>query len=203
MIKKKESIKRISWIKRIKSIKCIKSIKSTKSIRRGQLQKSHKKHIAVLQGGLSSEREVSLVSGKACASALRERGYQVSLIDADHQVAKTLQAVKPDIVFNALHGTYGEDGAIQGLLEWLNIPYTHSGVLASALAMNKVLAKTIFKAHHIPVADHIIIKTKQNKHPTTPPYVVKPISEGSSMGVVIVREGNLFARLSFARQPFS
>jgi D-alanine-D-alanine ligase len=149
-----------------------------------------KKHVAVLMGGFSSERPVSLSSGNACADALEEAGYKVTRVDVTRDVASVLQKLKPDVAFNALHGPFGEDGTIQGILEYLEIPYTHSGVLASALAMNKEQAKRVAKAVGIPVAESKIINrfTVVNKHPMKPPYVVKPVNEGSSFGVVIVKE---------------
>jgi D-alanine-D-alanine ligase len=149
------------------------------------------KHVAVLLGGFSSERPVSLSSGKACADALENEGYQVTRVDVSRDVGSVLAELKPDIVFNALHGTPGEDGTVQGILEYLGIPYTHSGVLASALAMNKEQAKKIAKASGIPVAESKVVNrfAVKNKHPMRPPYVVKPVNEGSSFGVVIVHEG--------------
>ncbi|AQS42002.1 MAG: D-alanine--D-alanine ligase [Candidatus Tokpelaia hoelldobleri] len=149
------------------------------------------KHIAVLMGGLSSERPVSLSSGQACADALEEQGYRVSRVDAGRDVASRLAELKPDVAFNALHGPYGEDGTIQGILEYLQIPYTHSGVCASALAMDKGLAKTIAAAAGVAVAASRVMNRFDivKKHPLPPPYVVKPVREGSSFGVVIVREG--------------
>jgi len=148
------------------------------------------KHVAVLMGGFSSERPVSLSSGKACADALEAEGYRVSRIDVGRDVASVLAELKPDVAFNALHGPFGEDGTIQGILEYLEIPYTHSGVLASALAMNKEQAKTIARAAGIPVAESKIRNRFDigPNHPMKPPYVVKPVSEGSSFGVVIVKE---------------
>ena len=149
-----------------------------------------KKHVAVLLGGFSSERPVSLSSGKACADALEAEGYQVTRVDVGRDISSVLAELKPDVAFNALHGPYGEDGVIQGVLEFLGIPYTHSGVLASALAMNKEQAKRVAKAIGIPVAESRVIDrfTVKNEHPMKPPYVVKPVSEGSSFGVVIVKE---------------
>ena len=148
------------------------------------------KHVAVLMGGFSSERPVSLSSGKACADQLEKSGYKVTRIDVGRDVAAVLAALKPDVAFNALHGPFGEDGTIQGILEYLQIPYTHSGVLASALAMNKEQAKRIAKATGIPVAESRVLSRFAigDKHPMKPPYVVKPVSEGSSFGVVIVKE---------------
>ncbi|MGE6740737.1 D-alanine--D-alanine ligase [Allorhizobium pseudoryzae] len=149
------------------------------------------KHVAVLMGGISSERPVSLSSGNACADALEGEGFRVSRIDVDRNVAAVLADLRPDVAFNALHGPYGEDGAIQGILEYLQIPYTHSGVLASALAMDKGRAKSVAAAAGIPVADGRVMDRHEigAQHPMQPPYVVKPVSEGSSFGVVIVREG--------------
>ncbi|WP_159593122.1 D-alanine--D-alanine ligase [Chelativorans xinjiangense] len=149
-----------------------------------------KKHVAVLMGGFSSERPVSLSSGTACADALEAEGYRVTRVDVGRDIARVLGELKPDVAFNALHGPYGEDGTIQGVLEYLAIPYTHSGVLASALAMDKDLAKTIARAAGIPVAPSRIVNRFEiaDKHPMEPPYVVKPVNEGSSFGVVIVRE---------------
>ncbi|MGB3900030.1 MAG: D-alanine--D-alanine ligase [Mesorhizobium sp.] len=149
------------------------------------------KHVAVLMGGFSSERPVSLSSGNACAAALEEVGYKVTRVDVGRHVGSVLLALKPDVCFNALHGPFGEDGTIQGILEYLAIPYTHSGVLASALAMNKEQAKKVAKDAGIPVAESKIIDrfAVGAKHPMKPPYVVKPVNEGSSFGVVIVQEG--------------
>jgi len=149
------------------------------------------KHVAVLLGGFSSERPVSLSSGKACADALENEGYQVTRVDVSRDVGAVLAELKPDVAFNALHGPFGEDGTIQGILEYLGIPYTHSGVLASALAMNKEQSKKIAKAAGIPVAESKVVNrfAIRNKHPMKPPYVVKPVNEGSSFGVVIVHEG--------------
>lgn len=148
------------------------------------------KHVAVLMGGFSSERPVSLSSGNACADALEQVGYKVTRVDVDRDVGSVLSALKPDVAFNALHGPFGEDGTIQGILEFLAIPYTHSGVLASALAMDKEQAKKIAKAAGIPVAESRVLDrfSIRNEHPMAPPYVVKPVAEGSSFGVVIVKE---------------
>ncbi|MEM8788278.1 MAG: D-alanine--D-alanine ligase [Pseudomonadota bacterium] len=146
--------------------------------------------IAVLKGGPSAEREVSLVSGRECAAALRQEGFDVVEIDAGADLCAQLKDAAPDIAFNALHGRWGEDGCIQGLLEWLRIPYTHSGVMASALAMDKVRAKEIYAANGLPVADHRLVSADDARagHPLPPPYVVKPYNEGSSVGVYIVHE---------------
>ena len=148
------------------------------------------KHVAVLMGGWSAEREISLRSGKACADALARIGYRVTAIDVGRDVAATLTAVKPDIALNVLHGRPGEDGTLQGLLEILGIPYSHSGVLASALAMHKGYAKTIFRAANIPVAEDLVASRFEagRRHLMPPPYVVKPMAEGSSVGVFIVTE---------------
>jgi D-alanine-D-alanine ligase len=149
-----------------------------------------KKHVAVLMGGFSSERPVSLSSGSACADALEAEGYKVTRVDVGRDVATVLAELKPDVAFNALHGPFGEDGTIQGILEYLAIPYTHSGVMSSALSMNKEMSKKIAKAAHIPVAESRVMNRFAigNEHPMKPPYVVKPVSEGSSFGVVIVKE---------------
>ena len=148
------------------------------------------KHVAVLMGGWSAEREISLRSGKACADALERSGYQVSRIDVDRDVAATLRARKPDVALNVLHGRPGEDGTLQGLLEVLGIPYSHSGVLASALAMKKDIAKSVLKSAGVPVPGGVVAARKEaaKRHLLPPPYVIKPIAEGSSVGVFIVRE---------------
>jgi D-alanine-D-alanine ligase len=147
--------------------------------------------IAVLKGGRSAEREVSLVSGRECAAALRQEGYDVVEIDAGQDLPAVLDRAKPDVVFNALHGRWGEDGCVQGMLEWLGLPYTHSGVLASALAMDKVRAKQVYAAVGLPVAESLTCARDDARaaHPMAPPYVVKPINEGSSVGVYLVSEG--------------
>lgn len=147
--------------------------------------------IAVLMGGRSAEREVSLVSGRECAAALRSEGFDVVEIDADAGLAQRLAEVRPDVAFNALHGRWGEDGCVQGMLEWLGIPYTHSGVLASALAMDKSRSKQVFAASGLPVARSILVdrKSAAAAHPMPPPYVVKPNNEGSSVGVYLVGVG--------------
>jgi len=147
------------------------------------------KHVAVLMGGWSAERPVSLNSGKGCADALETRGYKVTRVDVDRDIAEVLTRLKPDVAFNALHGPSGEDGSIQGLLEILQIPYTHSGVLASALALRKDQAKTVLAAAGIPVAESVTVDRRDaaRRHAMAPPYVLKPVSEGSSFGVVIVK----------------
>ena len=144
--------------------------------------------IAVLKGGPSAEREVSLVSGRECAAALRGEGFEVVEIDAGADLCAALSDAAPDVVFNALHGRWGEDGCVQGLLEWLGIPYTHSGVLASALAMDKLRAKDVYAGAGLPVAPHRLVSADEARagHPMEPPYVVKPHNEGSSVGVYIV-----------------
>src|SRR3954471_10788779 len=141
-------------------------------------------------GGWSSEREVSLNSGRACAKALEEQGYRVTPVDVGPDVVQVLPTLAADVAFNALHGRFGEDGTIQGLLEVLRIPYTHSGVLASALAMQKDRAKVVMKAAGVPVPDGMVVNRidAAKSHVLPPPYVIKPISEGSSVGVIIVRE---------------
>jgi D-alanine-D-alanine ligase len=147
-------------------------------------------HVAVLMGGLSSEREVSLRSGKACAEALEGEGYKVTLLDVGRDVAARLAEIEPDVCFNALHGRWGEDGCIQGLLEMMGIPYTHSGVLSSALAMHKERAKAVMREAGIPVTESRIVTRAEaaRAHVLEPPYVIKPPAEGSSVGVYIVRE---------------
>ena len=147
-------------------------------------------HVAVLLGGLSAEREVSFSSGKACADALESEGYRVSRLDVGHDIAARLTELKPDACFNALHGRWGEDGLIQGLLEYLQIPYSHSGVLASALAMHKQRAKDIMRLAGVPVAEGKVVMRAEaaRQHVMAPPYVLKPVAEGSSVGVLIVKE---------------
>lgn len=146
--------------------------------------------IAVLKGGRSAEREVSLSSGREVALALRSEGYDVVELDAGPDLARVLATEKPDIVFNALHGRWGEDGCVQGLLEWMGLPYTHSGVLASSLAMDKDRTKAAYRAAGLPVMDSVIVKTEEARrtHPIAPPYVVKPNNEGSSVGIYFVHE---------------
>ncbi|MDG1456587.1 MAG: D-alanine--D-alanine ligase [Pseudoprimorskyibacter sp.] len=148
--------------------------------------------VAVIKGGPSAEREVSLVSGLQCAAALRNEGFEVVELDAGPNVVSQLQATSPDVVFNALHGRWGEDGCIQGILEWLQIPYTHSGVLASALAMDKDRTKAVYRSAGLPVAQSVLATrdSVRKKHIMAPPYVVKPYNEGSSVGVFLVHEIN-------------
>lgn len=150
------------------------------------------KHVAVLMGGWSSEREVSLTSGRACVKALAEEGYRVTPIDVGRDLAEQLVRVKPDVAFNALHGPYGEDGTVQGLLEMIGIPYTHSGVLASALAMSKPMAKAVWAGHGLPLAEgKVVHRSAFAAGPVMPhPYVIKPLNEGSSVGVHIVFAGD-------------
>ncbi len=146
--------------------------------------------VAVIMGGLSAEREVSLSSGRACVNALRETGYDAVAVDAGADVACRLTELSPDAVFNVLHGRWGEDGCVQGMLEWLRIPYSHSGVLASALAMDKARAKAAFARAGIPVADGGLFSRAaiRSGHVMAPPYVVKPNDGGSSVGVIMVPE---------------
>lgn len=148
-------------------------------------------HVAVLLGGISSEREVSLVSGAACAEALERLGAKVSRVDAGRDVAQVLAKLKPDVCFNALHGEWGEDGCVQGVLETLAAPYTHCGVLASALAMDKDKAKAVMAAAGVVVPGGGLYDRFEvaRDHVMAPPYVVKANAEGSSVGVFIVREG--------------
>ncbi len=151
-----------------------------------------KKHVALLCGGWSAEREVSLVTGRDCAAGLRESGYKVTEIDVGHDLAERLRQVAPDVVFNALHGQWGEDGCVQGLLEVLEIPYTHSGVLASAIAMDKERAKALFEKVGITCAIGMVAKRDDvmKSHLMEPPYVIKPVNQGSSVGVFLVRKGD-------------
>ena len=149
-------------------------------------------HVAVLMGGLSAEREISLRSGAACAAALESEGYRVSRVDVGHDVAIRLTELKPDVAFNALHGKFGEDGCVQGVLELLRIPYTHSGVLASSVAMKKDVAKLVMAAAGVPVPKGRVVDRREaaKGHVLKPPYVLKPVSEGSSFGVFIVTEND-------------
>lgn len=157
-------------------------------------------HVAVLMGGWSAEREVSLVSGAGIVKALQEKGCKVTAIDVQRDIDSLLRAMnpRPDVVFNALHGRGGEDGCVQGLLEFMHIPYTHSGVLASAVAMNKSMAKKIVGAAGVPVANEVIATREevQSRDVLPVPYVVKPIDEGSSVGVRIVHEGSNYRLLA-------
>ena len=146
------------------------------------------KHVAVLMGGWSAERDVSLRSGKACADALVRLGYRVTRIDVGRDIASVLNTVKPDVALNVLHGRPGEDGTLQGLLEIVGIPYSHSGVLASSLAMQKDMAKAVFRAAGVPVPEGLVADRFEaaKSHLLPPPYVIKPIAEGSSVGVFVV-----------------
>ena len=146
--------------------------------------------VAVIKGGPSAEREVSLSSGQECAVALRDEGFEVVEVDAGPDLVSRLTEIKPDVVFNALHGRWGEDGCVQGLLEWLRIPYTHSGVLASALAMDKQKSKDVYRRAGLPVVESVLAPRDEvrARHVMAPPYVVKPNNEGSSVGVYIVHE---------------
>lgn len=154
--------------------------------------RNEQRHVAVIMGGWSTERAVSLVSGAAVAKALAERGFRVTEIDAGRDLAAKLAAVKPDVVFNALHGRWGEDGAVQGLLEVMNIPYTHSGVLASALAMDKPVAKQVFSDAGLLCAPGVVVTRAElvAVEPMPRPFVVKPLNEGSSVGVHIIEDGD-------------
>jgi len=146
--------------------------------------------VAVLMGGASVEREVSLSGGKPCAAALRSRGYEVVEVDAGPDLASVLQSEQPDAVLNCLHGRWGEDGCVQGILEWLGIPYSHSGVLSSALAMDKQRTKDVYRAAGLPVVDSVIVPTAdvRARHVMRPPYVVKPNNEGSSVGIYLIHD---------------
>ena len=163
------------------------------------------KHVAVLMGGMSAERQVSLNSGRPCANALRGEGYRVTEVDVGPDIGQVLGALKPDVAFNALHGKYGEDGCIPGLLEILKIPYTHSGVLASALAMKKDQAKVVMAAAGVPVAEGVTVSRFEaaKRHVMAPPYVAKPVSEGSSFGVVIVKDGRSHPPQELARPDWT
>jgi D-alanine-D-alanine ligase len=152
-------------------------------------------HVAVLYGGISAEREVSLSSGKQCIAALREAGFAVTPIEVGQDLTAVIHALthpRPDAVFNALHGRFGEDGCIQGVLDWLGLPYTHSGLRASALAMDKHAAKAVFRQAGLPVAEHRLVTRDELEaaDPLPLPYVVKPVNEGSSVGVHIVQKGD-------------
>lgn len=150
------------------------------------------KRVAVLKGGWSAEREVSLNSGAACAKALRARGYDVVEIDAGRDLADQLKAARPDAVFNALHGQWGEDGCVQGLLEVMGLPYTHSGVLASSLAMDKQRTKLVLANAGVPSPEGRVMSRFEaaGGHAMAPPYVIKPNAQGSSVGVHIIRKGD-------------
>ena len=147
--------------------------------------------VAVLMGGRGAERDVSISTGYECAAALRHVGYTVVEIDANVNLVENLMKIAPDVVFNALHGRWGEDGCVQGILEWLEIPYTHSGILPSALAMDKQKAKDLFRNTGLPVAESFLVSSNSvgKSSLITPPYVIKPNNEGSSIGVYFV-QGN-------------
>jgi len=146
--------------------------------------------VAVIMGGPSAEREVSMSSGRECAAALREEGFEVVEVDAGRDLTARLGDISPDVVFNALHGRWGEDGCVQGLLEWLRIPYTHSGVLSSSLAMDKQRCKDVYAMAGLPSVQSILADkaSVEAAHMMSPPYVVKPFNEGSSVGVYIVQD---------------
>src|SRR4028119_822125 len=150
-------------------------------------------HIVVLMGGWSAEREVSLVTGAGVADALESRGHRVTRIDMDRNLAMVLESVRPDVVFNALHGTPGEDGSVQGLLDLMQIPYTHSGLTTSAIAIDKELTKLVLVPHGIrmPAGKMVESESLFSGDPMARPYVLKPVNEGSSVGVAIVTaDGN-------------
>ena len=150
------------------------------------------KRVAVVYGGWSSEREVSLSSGEQMLRAAQAAGYDAVGIDASRDLASQIAAEKPDVILNGLHGPWGEDGCVQGLFEILAIPYTHSGVTASAIAMDKRKSKAVYKQAGLDVADDVAVTRAEaaRAHPIRPPYVIKPVNEGSSFGVVFVREEN-------------
>jgi D-alanine-D-alanine ligase len=156
----------------------------------GQAPPRSRTQVAVLMGGWSAERQISLRSGNAVADALENEGYRTIRVDVDRNVSVRLAELRPEACFNALHGEFGEDGCVQGILECLEIPYTHSGVLASALAMHKERAKDVLRPAGVPVAEAALVTRAEAAaaHVLTPPYVVKPVAEGSSVGVTIVRE---------------
>jgi len=149
-------------------------------------------HVAVLMGGWSAEREVSLVSGAAVSQSLSDSGNRVTSIDVQRDMGALMTRLypRPDALFNALHGRFGEDGCVQGLMDILEIPYTHSGLLASALAMDKPMAKRLFAEVGIPVAEHKVVNREEalSGDVMAPPYVIKPLNEGSSVGVVIIKD---------------
>jgi D-alanine-D-alanine ligase len=151
-------------------------------------------HVAVLKGGWSEEREVSLSSGAAVEAALVALGHRVSVVDVAHDIASVLASLKPDVAFNALHGQFGEDGCVQGVLEILGIPYTHSGVMASAIAMDKPMAKKLFASVGLNCAHSMVVPkaSLMGRDPMPRPYVVKPSNEGSSVGVQLMMAGDNF-----------
>lgn len=151
--------------------------------------------VSVLMGGNSNEREVSLSSGTSVSQALSSIGHEVQTLDIHHDlesVITRLKAYNPDVVFNALHGPGGEDGAIQGVLNWLGFPYTHSDIHASAIAMNKATSRLVFAAHHLPIAKGLVVTPEElaKADPFPRPYVIKPLLEGSSVGVTIIQPGD-------------
>lgn len=166
---------------------------------------SGSKHVAVLMGGWSSEREVSLRSGKACADALERRGYRVTRVDVKRDIATVLDTLRPDVALVMLHGKPGEDGTIQGVLETLAIPYTHSGVLASSLAMQKDTAKTVLATAGVPVPEGLTLTRAEvaKGHVMAPPYVIKPVADGSSVGVFIVTEAHAHPPQELFREDWS
>lgn len=161
------------------------------------------KRVAVLLGGISAEREVSLASGRQVVAALESAGYDVQAVEVGADLGALITALTPapDAVFNALHGRFGEDGTIQGVLDYMGIPYTHSGVRASSMAMDKSAAKAVFAASNLPLAQHRIVPVENlaEADPLPRPYVIKPVNEGSSVGVFIIREGDN-RRVSIARE---
>ncbi len=163
------------------------------------------KHVAVLMGGWSAEREVSLRSGKACAEALARLGYRVTRIDVGRDIAKVLGTVKPDAALNLLHGRPGEDGTLQGLLEIIGVPYSHSGVLASALAMQKDMAKAVLRAAGVSVPEGTVASRFEaaKQHLLPPPYVIKPIAEGSSVGVFVVSPAHAHPPQELTREDWT
>jgi len=163
------------------------------------------KHVAVLMGGWSAEREVSLRSGKSCADALEASGYRVTKIDVGRDIATVLQMLKPDAALNVLHGRPGEDGTLQGILEVIGVPYSHSGVLASAIAMQKDLAKILFRAAGVATPGGLVVSrvVAAKEHVLERPYVLKPVSEGSSVGVFIVTEAHEYPPQELAREDWA
>lgn len=152
------------------------------------------KHIALVAGGMSAEREVSLMSAQGVLKTLIKLGYQVTFVDMGADISRALNEIKPDIVFNCLHGTYGEDGCLPGLLNIMRIPYTHSGVLASSLALCKIKSKELFAYHDIPIIKSVIVNKsdKLKSDPMPRPYVIKPGNQGSSIGIELVFEKDYF-----------
>ncbi len=163
------------------------------------------KHVAVLMGGWSAEREISLRSGRACAAAAEKAGYRVSRVDVGRDIAAVLTTLKPDVALNVLHGRPGEDGTLQGILEILGIPYSHSGVMASAVAMQKDVAKVVMKAGGVPVPEGMVVSRRDaaKEHPLPRPYVLKPIAEGSSVGVFIVTEQHAHPPQELTREDWA